>query len=121
MTTTSTTTTATYRKTKTGEWVAFAPAASLAAGQPVTVTKRSGETVARLVDRAGKPFTVDGVEMAYGYLVAEGAAASSPKARVTGYGRRGGGYSRRACITGGNCSSFGDSRSCGGHDCDGFE
>lgn len=28
--------------------------------------------------------------------------------------------SRRACRTGGNCSSFGSGKSCGGHDCDGF-
>lgn len=26
---------------------------------------------------------------------------------------------RAACITGGNCSSFGYGRSCGGYDCDG--
>jgi len=26
---------------------------------------------------------------------------------------------RRACVTGGNCSSFGNGGSCGGHDCDG--
>ena len=27
---------------------------------------------------------------------------------------------RRACLTGGNCSSYGAGRSCGGHDCDGW-
>jgi len=27
---------------------------------------------------------------------------------------------RKACVTGGNCSSFGAGRSCGGHDCDGY-
>lgn len=27
---------------------------------------------------------------------------------------------RKACITGGNCESFGSGRSCGGFDCDGF-
>lgn len=26
---------------------------------------------------------------------------------------------RKSCVTGGNCSSFGSGRSCGGHDCDG--
>ena len=36
-----------------------------------------------------------------------------------GYGRPRGGY-RRACVTGGNCSSCGTGRSCGGHDCDGY-
>jgi len=38
--------------------------------------------------------------------------------KFNGYGASRGGY-RRACITGGNCSSFGSGRSCGGHDCDG--
>lgn len=27
---------------------------------------------------------------------------------------------RRACTTGGNCSSFGSGSSCGGYDCDGY-
>lgn len=36
-----------------------------------------------------------------------------------GYGRPRGAY-RKACITDGNCSSFGSGRSCGGHDCDGY-
>ncbi len=27
---------------------------------------------------------------------------------------------RKACITGGQCSSFGAGHSCGGHDCDGW-
>ena len=31
-----------------------------------------------------------------------------------------GGYDRKGCVTGGNCSSFGDGHSCGGHDCDGW-
>lgn len=39
--------------------------------------------------------------------------------RFNGYGVRRGGYVK-ACVTGGNCSSFGSGRSCGGHDCDGF-
>lgn len=55
------------------------------------------------------------------------AAASSPVRRASnydaqkfnGYGRPRGGF-RKACVSGGNCSSFGSGRSCGGHDCDGF-
>lgn len=38
--------------------------------------------------------------------------------QFNGYGARRGGYSR-ACSSGGNCSSIGSGRSCGGHDCDG--
>lgn len=39
--------------------------------------------------------------------------------RFNGYGRRRGGYVK-SCISGGNCSSIGSGRSCGGHDCDGY-
>ena len=39
--------------------------------------------------------------------------------RFNGYGRPKGGFLKK-CKTGGNCSSFGDGRSCGGHDCDGY-
>ena len=52
------------------------------------------------------------------------AAASAPAGKVydsqkfNGHGARKGGY-RKACVSDGNCSSFGSGRSCGGHDCDG--
>lgn len=36
-----------------------------------------------------------------------------------GYGRPRGAF-RKACVSDGNCSSFGSGRSCGGHDCDGM-
>jgi hypothetical protein len=39
--------------------------------------------------------------------------------RFNGYGRAKGGF-RKSCISGGDCSSIGTGRSCGGHDCDGF-
>lgn len=59
--------------------------------------------------------------------VSTGAPASSRRARgknwdpsrFNGYGAKKGGYVK-ACVTGGNCSSFGSGRSCGGHDCDGY-
>lgn len=43
------------------------------------------------------------------------AAPAQPRRAGAYQGRRG-----KACITGGNCSSFGSGRSCGGHDCDGY-
>ena len=60
----------------------------------------------------------------------EGAPKSAPRAssgrgrnwdagRFNGYGRPRGGYVK-ACISGGNCSSIGSGKSCGGHDCDGY-
>lgn len=60
--------TITYRKTRDGEWVAYGPAAMLKPGQQVTVTKRDSSTKQEWIDSVGKPFVVDGVRMAYGYL-----------------------------------------------------
>lgn len=39
--------------------------------------------------------------------------------RFNGYGRKRGGYSKR-CVSGGNCSSIGSGKCCGGIDCDGY-
>lgn len=105
------TATITYRKAKSGEWVAFGPADALRVG-PVRVSKKSGETKSETVSRLGKPFSVDGRQMVYGYL----APASSSRG-FNSDGARGRG---RHCPTGGNCSSFGSGRSCGAHDCDGY-
>jgi len=66
-----------YRKTKSGEWVAYGPAATLRLG-PVTVTKRDNTTKNEVINRLGKPFTVNGVAMVYGYL-----APSRPASRAT--------------------------------------
>ncbi len=60
----------TYRKTKTGHYVVYGPAASIKAGSVVTVTKKNGMTKQEHVESIGKPFTVDGVQMVYGYLTA---------------------------------------------------
>jgi len=56
-----------------------------------------------------------------------GAPKSAPRSdrgnwnpqKFNGYGAKRGGF-LRACKSGGNCSSFGSGRSCGGHDCDGY-
>lgn len=66
--TTATATRITYRKTRTGEWVAFGPADQIAAGREVTVSKRDGSTKTELVASTGKTFQVDGQAMRYGYL-----------------------------------------------------
>lgn len=63
------TTTISYRKTKTGEWVAYAPAAAVAGTvEQITVTKRDGSTKTETIERLGRPFVVDGREMVYCYL-----------------------------------------------------
>lgn len=76
--------TATYRKTKTGEWVAYGPASVVRPGF-VTVTKRSGEAKQELVERVGRPFTTEDGPMVYGYLAAKVPAT----ARAAGKGRGG--------------------------------
>ncbi len=64
-----------YRKTKTGTWVAFGPAASITAGAEIAVTTRAGDSKRELVESIGRPFSVKGVEMVYGYLAARPTAA----------------------------------------------
>lgn len=75
---TTATATITYRKTKSGEWVAYGPATAIRVGT-VTVTKKSGETKTETVERLGRTFTVDGTEMVYDYL-----AKSAPTPRQSG-------------------------------------
>jgi hypothetical protein len=68
--TTATQTPIRYRKTKTGQWVAFGPADRIHAGATVTVTKRDGSIKVEYVESVGRPFAVDGQQMVYGYLAA---------------------------------------------------
>jgi uncharacterized Zn-finger protein len=62
---------ATWRKTKSGEWVVYATHEALdhaqSQAEPVTVTTKAGSTKDVAIDSVGKPFTVDGVKMAYGH------------------------------------------------------
>jgi hypothetical protein len=113
--TTTTSPQATYRKTSKGEWVVMAPASTLRPGQTITVTKKNGTSKVETIAKVGKPFAVGGTQMAYGYLTARETSAR-PASRHERFTPR----NRKACITDGNCSSFGNGRNCGGHDCDGF-
>lgn len=106
-------TAATYRKTKQGEWVVFAPAALLQPGGALTVHTKDGKAKLETITRVGREFTVDGVAMAYGYLAPRQTQAQPQR------GSRGPSQ-RHACVTGGDCSSFGRGQSCGGYDCDGW-
>lgn len=63
----------TFRRTKSGEWVAFGPADRVRPGR-VEITKRDGSSKVVTVVRTGRPFTVDGVTCAYGYLDDSGSA-----------------------------------------------
>lgn len=102
---TTATATCTYRKTKGGTWAIMGPTDIVHPGAIVTVTKRDGSTKTEEIADVGKSFDKDGIEMVYGY---RDVIPRSPRSH------------RKSCVTGGNCSSFGDSRSCGGWDCDGF-
>lgn len=81
MTSTATTTKATYRKTKTGEWVVFAPASALKPGTQIAVVKRDGTTKVETIATVGKTFIVEGKEFAYGYLAAKPAKPAKPAGR----------------------------------------
>lgn len=59
-----------YRKTKNGKWAVMGPANVVTAGATVTVTKRDGTTKTERIGTVGKPFTVDGQQMVYGYPAA---------------------------------------------------
>jgi len=67
--------TATWRKTKSGEWVAFGNAADLKAALDndlsVTMVRKDGTEQTRVLAKVGRSFDVDGVEMCYGYLMPE--------------------------------------------------
>jgi hypothetical protein len=110
----ATATPVTYRKTKTGEWVVFGPADRVTTGRQVNVRKKDGSIKLETVVSVGKPFQVDGQQMVYGYLDRGRPQSGSYSTPRQGHRQR------RACITAGNCSSFGDGRDCGGYDCDGY-
>lgn len=74
----------TYTKTRNGEWVGFGPAAEMpglysdddpgrarADGPLITITKASGQTVTRQVEKYGRVFSRNGVPHAYAYLAPE--------------------------------------------------
>ena len=99
---------AAYSKLGNGAWGLRGPSGALMPGARVEVRKRDGvvktETVGEIVSEAD------------GYRTCT--IAPSAKSR----GRSGFAPSARggACATGGNCSSIGSGRSCGGRDCDGY-
>ncbi len=80
--------TTTYRKTKTGQWVAYGPAAALQAavrdGHRVRVTRRSGDVDEVTLTGLGKPFAANGQQMVYGYLADTKSTTSRPAARRPG-------------------------------------
>lgn len=71
--------TITYRRTKTGEWVVYGPAAIMHTGE-ATVRKADGTTKIERVERLGKSFLVDGRNMVYGYI---GRVAAGHTSRTT--------------------------------------
>jgi hypothetical protein len=101
---------ATYTKLRDGSW--GIKGQGVQEGQTVLVTKRSGENVH---ERVGKILWQgsDGTVIA---TLASGASVSTARRTAKAMFAS----SRKACRTGGNCSSFGSGNSCGGYDCDGY-
>ena len=100
---------------KQGKQVVMGPPSKVREGY-VSATKYQGSTeiVGATVVTVGKVFQTEDGPRVYGYL-----EKPTPRKKSTG-GYRRSRYRRRECPTGGNCSSFGDSSSCGAPDCDGF-
>jgi hypothetical protein len=66
----------TFKKTKKGEWVACGPESEVRVG-PVSITKRDGAVKHENVVSLGKPFSVEGKTMVYGYLAPSSSSSSS--------------------------------------------
>jgi hypothetical protein len=58
-----------YRKTRNGEWAVFGPVSLMGEGKTVVVTKADGSTKQETIGSMSRPFDVDGVPHAYGYIV----------------------------------------------------
>lgn len=108
---------ATYTKLKSGDW-GIRVNGTVTRGSQVTVSKKSGETATetvRTVVWTGNGATLCAIEPRQ----PQRQSPNWDPQRFNGYSQARGGY-RKACKTGGNCSSFGSGKSCGGHDCDGW-
>ena len=97
-----------------GEWVAYGtPQSGIVAGvKTVTVQRKDGTTEVRTVTRVEQAPVVEGIAYSYAYLEPR-PGPDRPRRRA--YRSR-----SKGCISGGNCSSFNDGRSCGADDCDGW-
>lgn len=111
-----------FKKDADGEWGITGPVDQIKPGATIDVTKRNGQTstvtVATVADEPGE----DGNIFAWIKATARPRTSSHTSPRRGSTARRSAStpHRRRSCRTGGNCSSFGDGRSCGGHDCDGY-
>ena len=103
---TATATTVTFTKLRNGAW--GVKGYDLRGGSVAYVTKRSGEIQAVTVDRV---MWSDHTGLAIASIVSDRPTAATARRTAS---------RRRSCPTGGNCSSFGNGRSCGAPDCDGF-
>jgi len=110
---------ATYTQLKDGSW-GIRVAGSAGTDETVLARKKSGES--REV-QVGRVLWI-GPDKRNGETIS--LCTIAPKGKVwdgdafNGYGAKKGRW-RRACPTGGNCSSVGQGRSCGAPDCDGWE
>jgi len=93
-------------KLRSGDWGARVQGPA-DVGDTVQITTRSGKSWPARV--TGIAWSGRGVTL----VETESLEPRQPSRSVRGFGRR-------SCVTGGNCSSMGSGRNCGGHDCDGY-
>lgn len=96
------------------QWWAYGPSDLVQVGQ-VIVTKADNTTKTVTVTEVKPAPAQDGQPRVYGKIQPDGQASGRGWSKASRQ-RRG----RKPCVTGGNCSSFGSGRDCGGTDCDGY-
>ena len=114
---------ASFKKLNDGNWGIRVTGTAPVAGAGLVVAKRDGSTSSVVVDsilssivEKGETVTICSIKQT-ARKTTTATTTTSTRGVSSGYRRS---YGRRECKTGGNCSSFGSGRSCGGEDCDGY-
>ena len=109
---------ASYTKLKDGSWGIRVVGAKPKKGQVVPVKKKSGENNNEIVAAVlwSGPDRSSGEQVSLCKIEPKSRSSSTPtRTTLSRSASR-----SRGCKTGGNCSSMGSGRGCGGHDCDGW-
>lgn len=77
----------TYRKNKSGDWVAFGPVTEVKPGY-VIITKKLGMSEQRRIVSVGKSFLINGVPHCYGYFEEKTEKKGNRQSRSNGQSRR---------------------------------
>ena len=104
----------TFKKLKNGDWGIRVEDEAPEPGASLTVRKRDGSTSTVTVDKVLWRGQENDKDIALCSIKRDEQRSEGRRSYGRSCGRR------RSCPTGGNCSSFGDGRSCGADDCDGY-